>query len=78
MVLYFVLLSRKIPATPAFKTGTWILAGGLAAQVLLGILTVINSTGIIPVGLGVMHQAGALFMLATIIFIKYQTSPDRL
>lgn len=42
-------------------------------QIILGILTLINSKGSIPVDLGVYHQAGAILLLAmTILFLKLQ------
>ena len=44
----------------------------LIIQLLLGILTLINALGTIPVGLGVMHQAGALVLLSIILFLLFQ------
>ena len=43
----------------------------LGVQVLLGIFTVINCRGNIPVGLGVAHQAGALLLLGFTLFCNY-------
>jgi cytochrome c oxidase assembly protein subunit 15 len=43
----------------------------LGIQVLLGILTLVNSVGTIPVGLGVFHQAGALVLLSLTLWTKY-------
>jgi cytochrome c oxidase assembly protein subunit 15 len=40
----------------------------LNVQVLLGILTLINSEGSVPVSLGVMHQAVAIFILALALY----------
>lgn len=40
-------------------------------QVLLGILTVIKSKGMIPVDLGVYHQAGAIFLLFAILYTRF-------
>jgi cytochrome c oxidase assembly protein subunit 15 len=37
-------------------------------QILLGIFTVINSKGSIPVAWGVMHQAGALGLITVTVF----------
>ena len=45
----------------------------LSIQVVLGILTLINCIGVIPVGLGVFHQAGALFVLSAILFLNFQS-----
>ena len=41
----------------------------LNVQVLLGILTLINCVGHIPVALGVMHQAGGVLLLLSIVYI---------
>ena len=46
----------------------------LVIQMSLGILTLINSVGIIPVGLGVMHQAGGLLLLTVALYMVYTTS----
>jgi heme a synthase len=50
----------------------------LIFQVLLGIITVINSKGTIPVSWGVFHQAGAMLLLAGIlnaVFITQKRKP---
>ncbi len=73
LVLYFFVKTIRITHIPrAFKVGIYMLIIMLITQVLLGILTVINSAGIIPVGLGVMHQGGALILLAIALFLNYQ------
>ena len=41
-------------------------------QFLLGILTVINSVGRIPLLYGVLHQGGALILLMILLFVNYQ------
>ncbi len=43
----------------------------LLSQVILGIVTVINCKGNIPVGLGVLHQAFGLALLSVSLFINY-------
>ncbi|MBT8191742.1 MAG: COX15/CtaA family protein [Bacteroidia bacterium] len=43
----------------------------LCLQVLLGILTLINSIGTIPVFYGVMHQAVAIFILSVILYLSF-------
>lgn len=40
-------------------------------QVLLGIGTLIGSKGVVPVGLGVMHQAGAIILLTFALYSLY-------
>ncbi|MBK7873000.1 MAG: COX15/CtaA family protein [Saprospiraceae bacterium] len=69
---YFIKFIRYNKITSAFRIGNYLLIIMLITQVLLGIFTLINSTGIIPVGLGVMHQAGALLLLTIALFLNYQ------
>lgn len=69
--LWFGYKALKISRLPSFKIGVYIFIATLLLQVLLGILTLINSVGIIPVGLGVFHQAVALFVLGSILFMWY-------
>ena len=44
---------------------------GLIFQILLGIITVLNSIGNIPVLWGVLHQAGALFLISIMVLIFF-------
>lgn len=46
----------------------------VVVQVLLGILTLINSLGKIPVTLGVLHQMIALLLLTSMVIIHFQLS----
>ena len=43
----------------------------IGIQAVLGIFTLIYSVGIIPVGLGVFHQAGALCVLSILLYLLY-------
>ena len=43
----------------------------LLVQVLLGILTIVNCVGKIPIIYGVLHQAGALILLAVVLFSTF-------
>lgn len=54
-----------------YNRSLYIWIGMLSLQVILGILTLINCIGVIPVGLGVFHQAGALFVLSSILFLNF-------
>ena len=58
--------------TYAFNLGLHLLITMLIIQVLLGIFTVVNCVGTVPVALGVLHQAGALLLLSIILFLNYQ------
>lgn len=72
IVLYFVWRLLKSTSAGIIHKAAYLLVSMLIIQVLLGILTVINCVGVIPVGLGVMHQAGAIFLLSTVLFVDYQ------
>lgn len=74
LVFFFKAIKATIP-TP-FRQGLYLLVTMLGIQVLLGILTLINSIGVIPVGLGVLHQGGALLLLSVVLFLNYQFSND--
>lgn len=71
MVLWYFFKGVKAKPTAMFKTGLYLLVIMLVMQVLLGILTLINCIGVIPVGLGVLHQAGALVLLSILLFLLY-------
>jgi cytochrome c oxidase assembly protein subunit 15 len=43
----------------------------LLVQVLLGIITVINCVGTIPVVWGVLHQAGGVLLLANLLLVRH-------
>lgn len=73
MVLYFVWRSRVI-ALPVLKKGNIALVLMLSIQILLGILTLINCHAKVPVDLGVLHQAGAVFLFSILLFVAYRFS----
>ena len=77
-VLWFFFNTRKQQFTRNFKIGNYMLITMLIIQVLLGIFTVINCKGTIPVGLGVMHQGGALILLTIALYVNYQFSNTNL
>lgn len=72
IVLYFVWQLLKTRPPQLIRWAAYLLVTMLVIQVVLGILTVINSVGMIPVTLGVLHQAGAIFLLSTVLFVDYQ------
>lgn len=71
--LWFFIKNIRTSNIPRpFQVANYLWITMLITQVLLGIFTVVNSSGIIPVGLGVMHQGGALFLLSIALFFNYQ------
>lgn len=77
MVLYFIWQFRGIPVSNYLRRGNQALAGALVLQVLLGIFTLINCVSVIPVTLGVLHQAGAVLLLSVVLFVTYQLSGEK-
>ena len=67
-------LKRAHQILPENKRLVWILLSVLSVQVLLGIFTLINCTGVVPVGLGVLHQAGAVVLIGVILWVCYKTA----
>ncbi|MFN7119057.1 MAG: COX15/CtaA family protein [Saprospiraceae bacterium] len=72
IILWFFFKGIKAATPQPFRQGLYLLITMLGIQFLLGVLTVINSVGTIPVGLGVLHQAGALLLLTVALFLNYQ------
>jgi cytochrome c oxidase assembly protein subunit 15 len=67
--LYF--RSSKTLVQPVFHTFRHLMLGVLLLQVLLGILTVVNSLGKVPVGWGVSHQLTAFVLLNLSVGLHY-------
>jgi cytochrome c oxidase assembly protein subunit 15 len=72
MGLYFAWKLLRGAITRNTRIATYLLISVLTVQVLLGIITVINSVGTIPVTWGVLHQATALVLLAVFLYLDYQ------
>jgi len=72
MVLWFFYKGIKATESRPFSMALYLLISMLIIQVALGIFTLINCKGVVPVGLGVMHQAGAVLLLSIILFLDYQ------
>lgn len=72
--LWFILKFFRSSESVYFKNGMSLWAVVLIAQVLLGIFTLINSVGVVPVGLGVWHQAMALVLLSITLFLRFLVS----
>jgi cytochrome c oxidase assembly protein subunit 15 len=53
----------------------YLLLGLLIVQVLLGIFTLIHSVSTIPVVLGVLHQAVAILLMTTLLYLVYRLRP---
>lgn len=74
LVLLFYAGLRKLSADPVLRLGIQALPLVVLMQAILGIITVLNCHGHVPVFWGVMHQAGAMLLLACTTFIFYHLS----
>ena len=74
LICWFAYHGIKETSLPSFRNGQYLLVFMVFLQALVGILTVVNCIGQIPVGLGVLHQAGrtdsSLCSLETKVFFK--------
>ena len=74
VLIFTVKAFKQQPVGPA-KVGFAILPVLLLVQVTLGIVTVINCIGTIPVSWGVLHQAGGVLLLANLVFVRHFCLP---
>lgn len=72
LIIYFFLKAKKGLISSSLNMGRYLLVSMLIIQFLLGVLTIINCFGRVPLVYGVMHQGGALILLAVALFINYQ------
>lgn len=69
LVVIFFIKTLKVNA---LRTEGWLLLGAVSVQVLLGIFTLINCLGTVPVGLGVCHQGWAVVLLSGCLWVNYR------
>ena len=73
----FLFLKSKKENQRGLKYPMLVFIAFLFSQVILGILTVINCIGSIPLLLGVLHQAFALLLLSIVLYLLFITSKKR-
>lgn len=79
IVWYYVKVKGKFSyphSYPHISKGALGMLIMLLVQVLLGILTIVNSVGKIPLIYGVLHQAGALLLLSFVLFSTYHLNRE--
>lgn len=74
LIPLFYLNVRRIHTSTHLRAGANVLVLVLILQVVLGILTLINCIGAVPLLYGVLHQAGGLLLLAAMLYVNYQFS----
>ena len=76
MAGYFIWKTSRLQLPSYARSGVLAFGIAMGVQILLGILTVINCVGQIPLWLGVMHQAGAVVLTASWLYLLWSTSRD--
>jgi len=71
LVAVFFFKSRNITSDKYFKLGLNLFPVIVLLQAVIGILTVLNCVGKIPVFYGVLHQAGAMLLIAVTVFVIF-------
>ncbi len=71
LILFFFIKIGKQAVSPLLNKTRYLLVTMLGIQFLLGVLTIINCFGSVPALYGVMHQGGALILLAIALFMNY-------
>ena len=71
-IVYLVHKTLKQSISQRLRRTSYLLISMLITQFLLGILTIINCFGKVPIAYGAMHQAGALLLLVLLLFYNYQ------
>jgi cytochrome c oxidase assembly protein subunit 15 len=72
LVLLFCTRVWKMPVSGRLHQLSKLMLGVLAVQFLLGVFTVINSVGRVPLALGALHQAVALVLLSVVLSVVFQ------
>ena len=72
LIVYFFIKIRKEKISNQLNLGNNLLMVMLVIQFALGILTIINCFGRVPLVYGAMHQAGALILLGFLLYVNYQ------
>lgn len=74
LVVLFYVKIRRTATSAQLQRGGKMLLGMLVIQFLLGVMTIINCIGRVPMAWGAVHQAGALVLLLVVLHVNYQFS----
>jgi len=72
LIAQFFLKARKLQLSKPLYLGVHVLITVLVVQFSLGVLTIISSIGRTPLVYGSAHQAVALVLLGTMLYVNYQ------
>lgn len=76
-IIYFFFQLRNLSHDKVFNTGVKLFPLAVLLQATLGIITVMHCVGKVPVLWGVLHQVGAMLLLANTTFIYYHLSAKK-
>ena len=77
LVTIFFIQSCNIATDKSFKTGLNLFPVFVLLQATIGILTVLHCVGKIPLTWGVLHQAGAMFLIAETVFVIFHLTSNQ-
>lgn len=72
IILYASLKSKRYPSYKVINKENNLLIIMLITQVSLGVITVVNCIGNIPILWGSLHQAGAIILLSSLLLVHYR------
>ncbi len=68
---------RRISVERELTRANTLLISLLITQAVLGIATVVNSIGQVPVSWGVAHQFTAILVVSSVVYLNYLIRPGR-
>ncbi|MCS6933534.1 MAG: COX15/CtaA family protein [Chitinophagales bacterium] len=71
MIALFWWKYRSAFTVPTARLAVQLLPLSVCLQIIIGVLTVINCVGKIPVFYGVLHQVGAMLLIANVVVVLY-------
>lgn len=71
LVIVFFFKSRQITGDKYLQLGLNLFPAIVLLQATIGIITLLHCTGKIPVGYGVLHQAGAMLLIAETVWVVF-------
>ena len=77
LITIFFFVSRNIATDKVFKKGLNLFPFFVLLQATIGILTVLHCVGRIPLTWGVLHQAGAMFLIAETVFVIFHLTSNQ-
>jgi len=76
LITIFFFQSRNIANDKIFKKGLNLFPFFVLLQATIGVLTVLHCIGKIPITWGVLHQAGAMFLIAETVFVIFHLTSN--